>query len=83
MAIYEDVEPVNPAIVPKPGMRAEVASKLGCSGARVSAAIKQLIAEGKRNAQRQGVVYDSEGNVLAVDPERIHNPTGSFTTNLA
>ena len=48
-----------------------MASKLSCNADRVSRAIQQLILEGKRNNQRDGVVYSLDGDVLAVDPERV------------
>ncbi len=55
----------------KPGVHVEIASKLNCSTKKVSSAIQELIAQGKRNNQIDGVVYDVKGQVLAVDPERV------------
>lgn len=55
----------------KPKIHIEIASKLECKPNEVSRAIQQLIEEGKHNIQLDGVVYDSTGRVVAVDPERI------------
>jgi len=55
----------------KPGVHIEIAKTLGCKSNEVWAAIGQLITQGGWNAQVDGVVYDSAGNVVAVDPERI------------
>lgn len=69
----EFVNEVN-AVLPeqpwKPGMHYEVASNLGHKARRVKAAIQQLIAEGRRYAQRDGVVYGLDGSVLMWDRER-------------
>jgi hypothetical protein len=74
-ALSEDfiamVDYVLPSQPWKPGVHIEVASKLDCKAHTVSRAIQQLIAEGKRNVQKDGVVYDLNGNVLAIDPDRI------------
>lgn len=71
---YEFVSIVN-TLLPnqpwKPRIHVEIASKLDCLASKVSRAIQQLIADGKRYAQRDGVVYDSNGRVLEVDPERV------------
>lgn len=68
VSIVETLLPNQPW---KPGIHVEIASKLDCKASKVSRAIQQLIADGKRYAQRHGVVYDSNGRVLAVDPERV------------
>ncbi len=54
----------------KPGVQAEIASKLDCPKPRVALAIEQLIASGKRNVQKDGVVFDRNGLVVAIDPDR-------------
>ena len=59
----------------KPGVHIEVAEKLGHKPQDVTAAIQQLIAEGRRNRQVAGVVYDPTGQILASDPERVRNST--------
>jgi hypothetical protein len=67
----EQVNKLLPAQPWKPGVHFEIANKLGCKSSKVGAAIQQLILEGKRNVQKDGVVYDSAGKVIAVDPERV------------
>lgn len=57
----------------KPGVHRDVAKKLCCNAARVSEAINLLIDVGRRNNQVDGVVYDEDGGILAVDPERLNN----------
>lgn len=54
----------------KPGVHGQVAQALGCSPQEVSIAIKQLITQGRRNHQRDGVVYDQDGRVIAIDADR-------------
>lgn len=71
------VEALLPKQPWKPGLHIEIASKLGCAASMVSAAIQELIAEGKRHVQIDGIVYDSNGAVLAVDPERVPGQSDS------
>lgn len=52
------------------GIHRNVASTLGCSTAKVYAAIQELITRGRRNQQKDGVVFDRDGNVLAIAPGR-------------
>ncbi len=68
LAMVDSLLPTQPW---KPGVHVEVASKLNCRASKVSRAIQQLIADGKRNVQLDGVVYDPDGRVLAIDPDRI------------
>jgi hypothetical protein len=67
----EQVDKLLPAQPWKRGVHIDIAAKLGCKSSEAGAAIQQLIAEGKRNVQSDGVVYDPTGKVIAVDPERI------------
>lgn len=69
-AFIELVNKTLPAQPWKPGIHAQVAEQLKAKVSRVSAAIKVLIARGTRLSQRDGVVYDKDGNVVAVDEER-------------
>ncbi len=55
----------------KPGVHRAVASQLGCSPRLVSAAIEELVHSGMRQQQKDGVVYDSSGQIVAVDEERV------------
>ena len=55
----------------KPGVHRDVARQLGCRSGAVSDAIQQLMASGRRNVQKDGVVYASDGAVLAIDETRV------------
>lgn len=55
----------------KPGMHREVVKSLNCSQNECFAAIELLIEEGLVNRQIDGVVYDSAGDVLCFDEERV------------
>jgi hypothetical protein len=68
--VLKQVEILLPEQPWKRGTHVEIAEKIGCKAGEVRAAIQQLIADGKRNVQRDGVVYDSGGAVLAIDSER-------------
>jgi len=55
----------------KPGVHKKVVKTLRCTNSQYFSAVEMLIEEGIRNRQKDGVVYDSEGNVLCFDPERV------------
>jgi hypothetical protein len=55
----------------KPGVHRDVARQLGCRSDAVSDAIQKLIASGRRNVQKDGVVYANDGSVLAIDKARV------------
>ncbi|NJA04353.1 AIPR family protein [Methylococcaceae bacterium WWC4] len=59
----------------KPGVHFSVTRKLGCTNDEYFQAVKILIEEGIRNKQVDGVVYDNEGNVIKLDPERVNSET--------
>jgi hypothetical protein len=65
------VDTVLPAQPWKIGVHNEVAEKLDCKPNRVSRAIQELIAAGKRSQQKNGIVYRADGQVVMVDPERV------------
>ena len=44
---------------------------LGCLPAEVYYATQQLVAEGKRNVQKDGIVYAKDGTIIAVDEDRV------------
>jgi hypothetical protein len=56
----------------KPGIHKDISKALNCSIQEYFSAVKLLIDEGIRNQQKDGVVYDSDGNVLCFDPERVN-----------
>lgn len=55
----------------KPGVHIEITKTLKCTNREYFSAVKLLIEDGLRNRQKDGVVYDAEGNVLCFDPERV------------
>src|ERR1700752_77244 len=55
----------------KPGIHREITRKLKCTTSEYFSAVQLLIDEGLKNNQKDGIVYDSEGNVLTFDPERV------------
>lgn len=55
----------------KPGAEVTIIKTLGCTRDEYFEATRRLIAEGRRNEQRDGVVYDANGEVLCFDPERV------------
>jgi len=70
-ALVLQVNDLLPAQPWKRGVHRAVASQLGCSPALASAAIQELIHSGMRHQQKDGVVYDSSGQIVAIDEERI------------
>ena len=59
----------------KPGVDKEIIAKLDCTRLEYFDAVNLLIEEGIRNRQKDGVVYDEEGNVIAFDNERVDADT--------
>lgn len=59
----------------KVGAHIPVIEKLGITNYQYRSAIQQLIEEGHFNIQRDGVVYDPEGNILGFDSERVDSAT--------
>ena len=59
----------------KPGVHMQVTEKLRCSNKECFQSVQLLIDEGIRNKQVDGVVYDSDGNVITFDPERVNPET--------
>jgi len=59
----------------KPGVHKDVVAKLDCTNSEYFDAVEILINEGLRFKQKDGVVYDEEGNVLTFDKERVDSET--------
>ena len=59
----------------KPGLHRKMSSQLGCDIATYFAAIDRLIEDGTFHRQKDGVLYDADGNVLSFDPERVDPET--------
>ncbi|MBK8003957.1 MAG: AIPR family protein [Gemmatimonadetes bacterium] len=68
--LVDDVDRLLPPQPWKVGVHREVAASLGVQDKVVSDVIQLLIASGRRNQQRDGVVYAPDGKVLAVDASR-------------
>jgi hypothetical protein len=68
--LVDSVDAALPQQPWKPGVHREVAKAIHKRPDDVTAAIQRLIELGRRNQQRDGVVYDEAGNVLAVDSDR-------------
>ena len=48
-----------------------ITKKLRCTNSQYFAAVDMLISEGLRYRQKDGVVYDLEGNVVCFDKDRV------------
>lgn len=59
----------------KPGTHREVASKLNCSDAEIYAATTELIIQGRRLKQKDGILYNLQGDVVAIDKDRVDEET--------
>jgi hypothetical protein len=55
----------------KPGVHNIATKALQCTFQEYSSAVQMLIDEGLRNRQKDGIVYDADGNVISFDPERV------------
>lgn len=69
------VKALLPAQPWKPGLHRRVASQLKCGTSEYFAAVERLIEEGAYLRQRDGVLYDTDGNVVSYDPERVDPDT--------
>ncbi|HSQ57390.1 MAG TPA: hypothetical protein VLM40_16835, partial [Gemmata sp.] len=69
--LIDRIDAALPAQPWKPGIHRIVAQKLGCAKVEVSAAISKLVEQGRRNRQLNGVVYDADGKIIAVDRDRV------------
>lgn len=59
----------------KPGIHKEICDKLNCRASDYFDAVKILIEEGIRYRQKDGVVYDEDGNVISFDEQRVDAQT--------
>ncbi|MCI0552171.1 MAG: hypothetical protein L0287_14565 [Anaerolineae bacterium] len=67
----------------KPGLHREISKKLKCTTQEYFIAVQILIADGLWNRQKDGVVYDVDGNVIDFDPERVDPDTMMLFDNQA
>ncbi|VVP44727.1 hypothetical protein PS876_05032 [Pseudomonas fluorescens] len=56
----------------KPGLHRDISKIMNCSFNEYFEAVGILISEGLRHIQKDGVVYDSDGNVITFDPTRVN-----------
>lgn len=59
----------------KQGEHRAVIEAANCTSREYSQAVSLLMDEGLRNRQKDGVVYDQDGNVICFDPERVDPET--------
>lgn len=59
----------------KPGIHRKISTELRCEVSAYFAAVARLIEDGVFLRQRDGVVYDSQGNVVSFDAERVDPET--------
>lgn len=71
----EQVEMLLPKQPWKPGTHKELSLKLNCSEEEIYAATNSLISRGKRYRQKDGVLYDTENNIVGIDEERVDTKT--------
>lgn len=55
----------------KPGTHRAMSKKMKCTISEYFDAVNILIGEGLRNRQKDGIVYDSDGDVISFDPDRV------------
>ena len=67
----EQVKALLPPQPWKPGLHRKISAQLKCTTSDYFAAIERLIDDGICLRQRDGVVYDEDGNVVSFDIERV------------
>ncbi|KJZ36413.1 AIPR family protein [Pseudomonas fluorescens] len=55
----------------KPGIHRHISRTMKCTISEYFDAVAILISEGLRHTQKDGVVYDSDGDVISFDPDRV------------
>ncbi len=73
------------AIIPpqpwKPGLHRNISRELGCDVSTYFSGVERLIEDGLFYRQKDGVLYDVDGNVVSFDPERVDPVTLSLVPN--
>ena len=69
------VQALLPAQPWKPGIHRKITRQLRCKTSAFSYAVDRLIEDGHFLHQRNGVLYDTEGNVVSFDPDRVDPDT--------
>jgi hypothetical protein len=71
----ESVRAILPAQPWKPGIHRKISNQLKCETAEYFSAVERLIENGVFLRQRDGVLYDTDGNVVSFDPDRVDPDT--------
>lgn len=69
---------VIPAQPWKPGLHRKISRELGCDVSAYFSGVERLIEEGFFYRQKDGVLYDTDGNVVSFDPDRVNPDTLSL-----
>lgn len=67
----DEVEKLLPKQPWKPGTHKEISLKLNCKEKLIYAATNRLIAQGKIFKQKNGILYDKDDNIVAIDEDRV------------
>ena len=59
----------------KPGIHKEISNQLNCELWQFREAVDHLIEDGTFLRQRDGVLFDEDGNIVKFDPERVNPDT--------
>lgn len=73
---------VIPAQPWKPGLHRKISRELGCDVSTYFSGVERLIEDGIFYRQKDGVLYDIDGNVVSFDPERVDPVTLSLVQNV-
>lgn len=73
---------VIPAQPWKPGLHRKMSRELGCDVPTYFSGVERLIEDGFFYRQKDGVLYDIDGNVVSFDPERVDPVTLSLVQNV-
>lgn len=65
----------------KPGLHRKISRELGCDVSTYFSGVERLIEDGFFYRQKDGVLYDIDGNVVSFDPERVDPATLSLVQN--
>jgi hypothetical protein len=76
----ESVKALLPPQPWKPGINRKITNQLKCENTEYFAAVEKLIEDGLFLRQRDGVLYDTEGNVVSFDSERVDPDTLELRT---
>lgn len=78
-----NVKALLPAQPWKPGIHRSITTQLKCKTSDYFAAVDRLIEDGVFLRQRDGVLYDPDGNVVSFDPDRVDPTTLELFTEVS